>query len=176
MSERSTGTQTALEPTQVKIVRADTLLERFNALAEQISRRAYEIFEGKGRTFGDDVEDWLKAESEILHPVHIRVVDQDEALTVEAEVPGFNAKELEVSFEAGCLTISGKRETKKEQKKGRMIYQEQCSEQLLRVIDLPSEVDSTKVATTLKNGILEITIPKIGEALAKTPPIGVKAT
>lgn len=49
MNERSTATRTALEPAQVKIVEAQTLLERLSKLSEQISRRAYEIFEGKGR-------------------------------------------------------------------------------------------------------------------------------
>jgi hypothetical protein len=80
MNERSTATQTALERKEVKITEPRTLLERFNNLSEQISRRAYEIFEGKGRTFGQDLEDWFRAESEILHPVHLRVVEKDDAL------------------------------------------------------------------------------------------------
>ncbi|MGA3295680.1 MAG: Hsp20 family protein [Candidatus Acidiferrales bacterium] len=153
MIERSTATQTALEPTQVKIVEPRTLLERFNKLSEQVSRRAYEIFEGRGKTLGQDLEDWLKAESEILHPVQLRIAETDEEVTVKADVPGFSAKDLEVSLEPWRLTISGKKETKEEQ--------EQCSEQLLRVVDLPPEVDSGKATATLKNGILEINIPKI---------------
>jgi len=155
MTERSTATQTAIEPTQVKIVEPRTLLERFNKLSEQISRRAYEIFEGRGKTFGQDLADWFKAESEMLPPVQLRMAETDDALTVEAEVPGFSAKDLEVSLEPWRLTISGKKETKEEQ--------EQCSEQLLRVIDLPSEIDSAKGTATLKNGILEINVPKIGK-------------
>lgn len=91
--------QTALEPTQVKVVEPQTMLERFNKLSEQISRRAYEIFEGTGNVFGRDLENWFKAESEILHPVHLRVAEKDGAVSVEAEVPGFTAKELEVSLE-----------------------------------------------------------------------------
>jgi len=131
------------------------LLERFNRLSGQVSRRAYEIFEGRGKTFGQDLEDWFKAESEILPPVQLRMAETDDALTVEAEVPGFRARDLEVSLEPWRLTISGKKETKEEQ--------EQYSEQLLRVIDLPSEIDSAKGTATLKNGILEINVPKIGK-------------
>jgi HSP20 family protein len=156
MTERSTATQTALEPTQVKIVEPRTLRERFNKLSEQISRRAYEIFEGRGKTFGQDLEDWFKAESEILPPVQLRMAETDDAVTVEAEVPGFSAKDLEVSLEPWRLTISGNKETKEEQ--------EQCSEQLLRVIDLPLEIDSAKATATLKNGLLEINLPKAAKA------------
>jgi len=166
MVERTTAAQTALEPTQVKIVGPQTLLDRFQKLSEQISRRAYEIFEGGGRPFGQDLENWFRAESEILHPVHLRLSEAEDALTVEAEVPGFTPKDLEVSFEGKRLTISGKKETKEEQKKGTTLYQEQCSNQLLRVIDLPSEVDSAKATATLKNGLLEISVPKAAKATA----------
>jgi len=158
MTEGSTATQTALEATQVRIVEPRTLLERFNKLSDQISRRAYEIFEGRGKTFGQDLEDWFKAESEILHPVQFRMAETNDAVTVEAEVPGFSAEDLEVSLDPWRLTISGKKETKEEQK--------QCSKQLLRVVDLPSEIDSTKGTATLKNGILEINIPKIAKTAA----------
>jgi HSP20 family protein len=159
-----TVTQMALGPNQVKIVEPVRLLERFNKLSEQISRRAYEIFEGNGKTFGHDLEDWFKAESEILHPVHIRMAEKDDVLTVEAEVAGFSAKDLEVSVEPWRLTIRGKKETKQEQKEGKTIYQEQCSNELLRLIDLPSEIASAKATATLKNGLLEINLPKVARA------------
>jgi HSP20 family protein len=116
MNERSIATQTALEPTQVKIVEPWTLVERFHKHSDQISRRAYEIFEGKGKTSGQDLEDWVRAESEMLHPLHLRMAEKDDALTIEAEVPGFSANDLEVSLEPWRLTISGKKETKEEQK------------------------------------------------------------
>ena len=169
------ATQTALEPTQVKVVEPQTMLERFNKLSEQISRRAYEIFEGSGNVFGRDLENWFKAESEILHPVHLRVAEKDSAISVEAEVPGFAAKELEVSLEGRRLTISGKKETTEEEKRGKTIYQEQCSEQLLRVIDLPADVDSAKAAATLKNGVLEISIPTVAKGATAAQRVEIKA-
>ena len=93
------------------------------------------------------------------------MAETDDAVTVEADVPGFGAKNLQVSLEPWRLTISGTKETKEEH--------EQFSEQLLRVIDLPSEIDSARATATLKNGILEIKIPKIGKAA--TARVEVKA-
>lgn len=98
------------------------------------------------------------------------MTERDDALTVEAEVPGFSAKDLEVGLEPCRLTISGKKETKEEHKKGKTIYQEQCSDQLLRVIDLPTEIDSAKATATLNNGILEINIPKMGNGITTRVP------
>ncbi len=153
-------TQMASEPTQVKIVEPQTLGERLNKLTDQISRRAYEIFEENGKVFGRDLEDWFKAESEILPPLQLRIKEKEDFLTIEAETPGFSARDLEVSLEPWRLTLSGKKDTKDEQKIGQTTYQEQSTNELLRVIDLPSEIDSTRATATLKNGLLEIKLPK----------------
>ena len=81
-----------------------------------------------------------------------------------------------MSLEGRRLTISGKKETTDEKKKGKTIYQEQCSEQLLRAIDLPAEVDSAKAAATLKNGVLEVSIPTVAKAATAAQRIEVKGT
>ena len=135
----------------------DQIQDTFNA----ISCRAYEIFEGKGRTFGRDLEDWLQAERELVHPVHVSIEESDESITVKAEVPGFSEKELEIGVEPHRLTITGKRETKKEEKKGKIVCAECCSDQILRIVNLPADVQTDKVTATLKSGVLEFTMPKV---------------
>ena len=143
---------------------ASDLFDRIQELSNSIARRAFEIFEGRGRADGHDLGDWFRAESEFLHPVHLDIAESDDALTVHAEVPGFSAKELEVSVEPHRLTISGKRETSKERTSKKTIYTEQCSNQIYRSIDLPAEVDTSKVAATLKDGVLELSMPKATKA------------
>jgi HSP20 family protein len=129
-------------------------------LHDLIEHRAFELFDGNGKTFGHDLEDWFKAESELLHPVHVDFAESDGDLTVRAEVPGFTAKELEVSVEPRRLTITGKRETKEERKDKKTIYTERCSDQVLRVVDLPEAVNADKASASLKDGVLELTMPK----------------
>ena len=135
----------------------DQIQDTFNA----ISRRAYEIFEGNERAFGRDLEHWFQAEREIIHPVHVSIEESDDSLSVKAEVPGFNEKELEIGVEPRQLTITGKRETKKEEKKGKTVCAECCSDQILRIVSLPADVQTDKVTATLKNGVLEFTMPKV---------------
>ena len=162
-----TVAQTALQAMQVRIVEPQTLLTRMNELSEEIARRAYEIFEGNGRRFGHDLEDWFKAESEILPPFDLLIKEESDSLTVDANVAGFRAKELAVSLEPWRLTISGEKETKEDKKARKTTYQEQHSDQLLRIIDLPAEVDTAKAAATLKNEVLEVSIPKASKAATK---------
>jgi len=161
MTEKgAAGTQMALAPIAVNSVAPEYVIERIEKLYADIANRAFDMFENDGRIFGRDVEHWLKAETELLHPVHIDVTEQDDALDIRAEVPGFEAKDLEITLEPRRLIVSGKRETKEEAAKGKVIYKETCSNEILRQVSLPFDVDVSKASATLKNGVLELHAPK----------------
>jgi HSP20 family molecular chaperone IbpA len=98
VSEKSIATQTT-QPIALKPAPAGALLERIERIRQEIARRAFEIFESEGGLFGRDMEHWFKAEAELLHPVHTNITESDDTLTVQAEVPGFQPDELEVSVE-----------------------------------------------------------------------------
>jgi HSP20 family protein len=144
----------------VPVKQTPSIFDRIEELHNSIARRAFEIFEGKGRWPGRELDDWLRAESELIHPMHIEITESDNHLNVRAEVPGFNAKELEINIEPRRLTISGKHEAKDEPKKGKTLYSELCASEILRVVDLPAEVDSSDANATLKDGIMSIKMTK----------------
>jgi len=177
MSDRATSLQPNERPaaaqSPLKVVEPQTLYERWNQLSESIARRAFQMFEEDGGILGHDVDHWFRAEAELLHPAHVNVTESDDALTVEAEVPGFSANELQVSLEPQRLTISGKKESRREEKVRKTVYQEQCSSELFRVVELPVEVNIAKATASLKNGILELNMPKAVEA--KGTPVLVKS-
>jgi len=164
MEKQSAITQQGKEAVPVKSLPGSDLFERVRELSNAVARRAFELFDGHGRTDGHDLEDWFRAESELLHPVHLDLAESADAFTVHAEVPGFSAKELQVGVEPHRLTISGKRESSEEHTSKKTIYKEQCSNQIYRAIDLPAEVDTSKVTATLKNGVLELSMPKAAKA------------
>jgi HSP20 family protein len=142
-----------------------SLLDQFDEIYDSISRRAFELFQSNGQLFGHEWDDWLRAESEILHPVHLDVTESDGEFTVVAEVPGFTAKELDIRVEPRRLTISGKRELK-ENNHGKKILSAICSNQILRSIDWPVDVDPSRVSASVKDGILSISLPKAAHARA----------
>lgn len=173
MAEKSTAVQIAKEPIAPKPVTFENAFVRANAIFEAISRRAYEIFEGNGYAPGHDLDHWFQAEKELLHPVHVELKDSGDVLSIKAELPGFNEKELAINVEPRRLVISGMRETKKEEKKGKTVYSETCADQVMRVIELPAEVQAEKAIATLKDGIVELNLPKVVKA--RTIPIESKA-
>lgn len=170
MSEQ-TASASAVQraPTQsaaVKVGEPQALIDRANQMYQAIARRAFALFESEGGPQGRDIEHWLKAEAELVHPVPLSVTETDDALIVRAEVPGFTAAELQLGVESGRLTIGGKRESRAEQKKGKDIYREQLSSEILRVITLPAAVDASKATATLTNGVVELILPKAVKAQA----------
>ena len=144
----------------VTVKQTPDIFDRIEELHNSIARRAFEIFEGKGRWPGRELDDWLRAESELIYPMHLEITESDNHLNVRAEVPGFNAKELEINIEPRRLTITGKHEAKDETKKGKTLYSELRATEILRVVDLPAEVDTSDVSATLKDGIMSIKMTK----------------
>jgi HSP20 family molecular chaperone IbpA len=155
---------TAMQPTKgavpIRQPISSDLSERIQRLYGAIARRAFEIFENNGRWIGNELGDWFRAESELLHPVHVEMTETDGALGVRAEVPGFEAQELEIDVEPRRLTLSGNHEAREEAKKGKTIYSDRCARQILRRVELPADVDASRASATLKDGILSINLPK----------------
>lgn len=158
----ATAIKKAEEP--AKPMKFGSLFDQIEGTFNALARRAYEIFDGNGRMSGHDLEHWFQAERELLHPVALNAVETPEAFEVKAEVPGFSEKDLEIGVEPQRLTITGKRESSKEGKRGKTVFTESSSDQLLRIVDLPAEVEVGKVTAVLKNGILELTLPKMAKA------------
>ena len=146
-----------------KPIRFGSMFEQMEETTNALARRAYQILDGDGRT-GHALDHWFQAERELLHPVALNVEETAEAFQVKAEVPGFSEKELEIGLEPQRLTISGKRECSKEEKKRKTVCTETSSDRILRVVQLPAEVEAGKATATLKNGVLELTLPKMVQA------------
>ena len=151
------------EPEPVKHS-SEEISNQFSQIHDVIARRAFDIFESRGRSPGHDLEDWSRAESELLHPIPVNVTESNGQYIVRAEVPGFGSKDLEVMVKPLSLRISGKRETKEDKEIGKMICAESRADRIFRVLDLPSVVDTSKVSTILQDGILIVHLPKAQNA------------
>jgi len=91
----------------------------------------------------------------------IDVAEDDAKITVRADVPGLEIKDVSVEVSGSVLTISGSRtEEHKEEKKG-YFRQERSSGSFSRAITLPPYADAANVAASYDKGVLTVTIPKV---------------
>jgi HSP20 family molecular chaperone IbpA len=80
---------------------------------------------------------------------------------VEADLPGFDEKQIKVQVEGGKLTIESARdEEKKEEKEGAYLIRERRNVSFSRSFTLPENADTESVAATFKNGMLSLEIKK----------------
>jgi HSP20 family protein len=157
----------------LKLMDNDPFFQRIREVYDTLARRAYELFDGRGREHGHDLEDWFRAESELLSPMPLEVDEGSEELIVRADLPGFREKDIEVRVGPHRLIISGKREQVRDEKNRKTVYSERRSDEVFRTIDLLHEVDPDKVKATLQDGTLEISLPKARPA--RKVPVSAKA-
>lgn len=91
----------------------------------------------------------------------VDVIDREEEVVVRAEVPGVEKEHLDVSISERVLTIRGTSHREEKEEKGDYRRSEIVQGELLRTLTLPAEVDGTKAKATLKDGLLELTLPKL---------------
>ena len=84
-----------------------------------------------------------------------------DVLFVRADVLGFLPDELDVTVESRCLTVAGRRTTTEHRKHNNVIYLDQRPNLMLRILQLPVEVDPNRSTATLRGGILEVSLPTV---------------
>ncbi len=88
------------------------------------------------------------------------VVDRDTEVLVRAEIPGIDKKDINVTLTDNVLTIKGQTSKEEKEEKGDYYRNEISSASFARSITVPTNVDVTKTVANLKDGILEIKLPK----------------
>lgn len=138
----------------------ETLLERIKTTADEIRQRAFGLFERRGRTDGLDLADWLQAEREVVWSPASELVDDEKEFRARIALPGFDAKDIEVSAMPDALVIQAETTHTHEGKSGSVCFCEFSGKKLFRQLDLPATVDVEKVTASLDKGILQIIAPK----------------
>ncbi len=98
-----------------------------------------------------------------LPSVDIREVDS--AYIMEADLPGFSEKDIDISIKDRVMTLSSLKEAEKEsEEKADYIIRERNVTHFIRRFSLPEDIDSEKVTADFENGVLTVNIPRRAEA------------
>jgi HSP20 family protein len=102
----------------------------------------------------------------------VDIRETEGAYLLEAELPGYDEKGIEVHMDNGVLTIESKKEEKKEKKEENYIVRERRSDSLNRSFKLPENADPEAISAVFKNGLLSLEIKKRAEAKKRIIQIG----
>jgi HSP20 family protein len=103
------------------------------------------------------------------------VTETDGEIVVHAEIPGVDAKDIDVSVKEGALTIRGeKRSEKTSEEEGRK-YTERFFGSFERTIPIPPNVDLDQIDANLKDGVLELRVPKVPVVEPESKKVQIKS-
>ena len=102
----------------------------------------------------------------------VEISEDDEAYTINAELPGIDKKDVHIEVKDGVLTLRGERKHEHEEKEDGYFRTERSYGSFERSFALPEAADEEKIKASFNDGILTVTLPK-GE-VAKPKQIEVK--
>jgi HSP20 family protein len=97
----------------------------------------------------------------------VDIYETEEAVCVEAQVPGMSEEDIKVTIEGSVLTIEAQKEVESSDKNKIAVYQESKQTSFRYSTSLPRMVDSSKAEAEVENGIVTITMPKMESEKAK---------
>lgn len=111
----------------------------------------------------DDVNRFFETRSawagRVPYPLITSWMEEDKII-VQADLPGVDSKDVEVTVKGNQLTISGKREQSAIPEKASFIRRELGHGPFSRTLALPFGVESGKITAHFKNGLLTVTLPR----------------
>jgi HSP20 family molecular chaperone IbpA len=144
----------------------DSIVDQLEQLHQRIARRAHELFRGRDG-WGDAFGDWFSAEQELVSKPAIELREKDGTFTIDAALPGVDAKDINVDITSQDVVIKASTEHKHTEDKGQVHRCEFMAAEFFRSLPFPKAVDAAKAKADYQNGMLKITVPIAQEARAK---------
>jgi HSP20 family protein len=131
------------------------------------------------RSIDDLLEDFLGnpgvARSSGLIAPQFEVSETSDEVRVEAELPGMEEKDIQLTLQDGLLTIQGEKKREEESQKKNYYIAERSYGRFRRSLQLGAEIDPEKVSASFKKGVLTVRIPKVEAEKSQARTIDIKA-
>ncbi|MBN1283724.1 MAG: Hsp20/alpha crystallin family protein [Proteobacteria bacterium] len=132
-------------------------------LQDEINR-VFRGFGPRGSREKGEISAWAPA---------VDICEDKEAVRLTAELPGMRKEDVKINVEDGVLTIKGERRFSEETKKENYYRIERSYGAFSRSFTLPPTVESDRIKASMRDGVLEMQIPKKEEAKPKEVKIDI---
>ncbi len=114
-----------------------------------------------------------KKASKVVAPA-LDMIDFGDKIVLDVEMPGIKKSAIVITIDDNKLKIQASVDKKKEQADARYLHMERNVSFFARSVSLPTKIDEAHISASLKDGILEITLPKAEEVKPKKIKVEVK--
>lgn len=98
--------------------------------------------------------------SELAPDMRVDITEDDDAYYIDAEIPGVDKDDIEVSVEGNRVAIDAGMKREKEKKNGKELVVERSWGKAYRAFALPSDIDGNRTEARYDKGVLALTLPK----------------
>ncbi|EFP85184.2 hypothetical protein PGT21_001339 [Puccinia graminis f. sp. tritici] len=96
------------------------------------------------------------------------VIEKEDAFIISAELPGARKEDISLDLHNGRLSISGKTKSSSNHSSGSVRVSERTFGNFTRTIAVPTSVSHEQIKASFKDGVLEVTVPKVKNSQAKS--------
>jgi HSP20 family protein len=97
----------------------------------------------------------------------VDLTEQENAFVMKVDIPGLEAKDLNIQVQGDTVTVSGERKEEKETKEKTLYRMERRQGAFSRSVTLPCSINADEVAAEYLSGVLTLTLPKTEKSKAK---------
>jgi HSP20 family protein len=127
-------------------------------LLNQLQREVNRLFDTSrvgNEESGLMASDWAPA---------VDIKEENDRFVIQADVPGVDPKDIDITMEKGVLTLKGQRVSESQEETEKYKRVERVRGTFMRRFSLPDTVEADKINAKFKDGVLEVTVPKGEEA------------
>jgi len=147
------------------------LFQELEKRFEQVRKRAFELFETRGREPGHDFDDWVRAEHEVVGWPAAELAEENGEYKLEMTLPGFDPKEVEVAATPSEILVHAEIKPQKKTGADHIVWTEFGPNNVCRRFMLPQPIDVSKTKATLEHGLLKVIAEKAPVEKPKPIPI-----
>lgn len=104
----------------------------------------------------------------------VDITEEKERFIIKADLPGMKKEDISLSLEGDTLTISGERKDVFKKEENNCCYSERVYGAFSRTFTLPDNVSREKIDAQYRDGVLELSLTKVGEPKKKATTIEIK--
>ena len=149
------------------IIRRNDPFRDLVALQDQLFRTFDSAYRGSGR---EDEQSMVATWSPLVD-----VFEDGEGITLKAELPEVDVKDVDIQVEGNTLTLKGERKLENEEKRDGYHRIERTYGAFSRTFTLPTTVDVEHITAESKDGVLRVFLPKKAETKPRQIKVAVAA-
>lgn len=141
----------------VALRKTDNLFDEIDQLQRQINERAYDLFCNRAGGYGGALNDWLRAERELIWTPSVEVRQKDGRFEIVAALPGVDVKDVNVRVTPEDVLIKTSVNHEHTSQDGTVHVCEFESGRAFRSIHLPEKIDPDSAKAQYRDGLLHVT-------------------